>query len=223
MGVRPLLRLQLYRTGSFFLIFLRAAGEHERAPLLGVKEGVCQGAHCTRPGPGSPSGLEVCAGPECTPAAEHRAEQRPPGRHGHAEVLCARRRAGAAAGRPAGARGASARQRPRGSRAALRGDRRARVPLFLPLPWRSAGLQSPEAGAPSRAAAALGRSAVSILPGPRGNGLPARDSGKSEGLAAEGLAARSFLRGISPGLNHQGLSVEVERALVSLPRALRAA
>lgn len=78
----------------------------------------------------------------------------------------------------------------------------------LPLPRGAAGLQSPAAGAPSRAAPTLGRSAVSIRPVGLG---AARDSGEpARGPGAGRAAAFSRAASAGPGLERRAVGMEKE-------------
>lgn len=184
----------------------------------------------TRPGGRACTlGWKFVPGPERAPAGSIGQRQRPLDRDEGAESPCARGGVGAAAVRGTGARGPVRQRRPRGTWAALRDSRRAPVPHYLPLPRGPAGLQSPAASASSRAAPALGRSAVSVLP--RGGGRPGLwGFGKQERARAWLLGvwlALPFLPDSSfwprPRSALRGRGKRTVWASVSLPRALRAA
>lgn len=159
----------------------------------------------------SPSAGSSCGAPSARRRRSAGPGERPRDRDGRAEGPGARGGAGAAAVRGVGARGPGRGHQPSGRR-------RAPVPRSLPLPRRPAGLQSPAPGAPSRAAPALGRSAVSILP-EGGGGKPAA------GLGTGRAAAFSRAAALGPGLERRSVGMErSHRGTRSpFPCALRAA
>lgn len=148
-------------------------------------------------------------GPERAPARIPGQSEGLQDRDGRADVPRARGGSGIAAVRGAGMRGPCRGRRPRGPGAAFWGRRTAPVPRSVPLPRGPSGLQSPAAVASARAAPALGRSAVSILP--EGGGGATRDSGlRARGQDARRAAAFSRAPPLGPGLQRPSAEMEKE-------------
>lgn len=201
--------------------FPPAVWGHERASPPGVKEGIDREARGTSAHAAERRactlGWKFVPGPERAPAGSIGQRQRPLDRDERAESPCARGGVGAAAVRGTGARGPVRQRRQRGTWAALRDSRRVPVPHYLPLPRGPAGLQSPAASASSRAAPALGRSAVSVLPrdgGREAGPLGIRENRSGRGPGCLGFGVHCLFCRIAPsGPGRDRRSVDVEKEL----------